>query len=82
MKTIKKSCTILFIIYIEVTFLILQHKIKHTDVSAIGFKTVNPLKTIGKLILFYHFFSELMLITIKIIIMASVVTMVDCEMGD
>ena len=43
MKTINKHGPNLFITYIEVTFLILQHKIQHTDVSAIDFKTVNLL---------------------------------------
>ena len=51
MKTIKKRRAILFIAYIEVTFLHLQHKIHLMDISVIiSFKTDNLLKTIGKLI--------------------------------
>ena len=55
MKTINKRRAILFISYIEVTFLISQHKIQFTDASDIGFKTVNLLKTIGKFIFCYVF---------------------------
>ena len=38
------------ILFIEVTFLNLQHKIQLTDTSVINYKTDNLLKTIGKLI--------------------------------
>ena len=54
-ETKNKQCTLLFIAYIEVTFLILQHKIQLMDASTIGFKTVNLHKTIGKLIFFDTF---------------------------
>ena len=46
----KRQLTTLFTAYIVVRFLNLQHKIQITDTSGIGFKTDNPLKTIGKLI--------------------------------
>ena len=48
----KRQLTTLFTAYIVVRFLNLQHKIQITDNSGIGFKTNNPLKTIGKLIFF------------------------------
>ena len=49
-ETKNKHLITLFISYIEVTFLNLQHKIKLMDTSVISFKTDNLLKTIGKLI--------------------------------
>ena len=47
-ETKNKHRTLLFIAYIEVTFLNLQHKIQLTDTSLISFKTENLLKAIGK----------------------------------
>ena len=44
-ETENKHRTLLFIAYIEVTFLKLQHKIQLTDTSVIIFKTENLLKT-------------------------------------
>ena len=55
METKNKHRGILFILYIEVTFLNLQQKIQLTDTSVISFKTNNILKTIEKLI-FCKFF--------------------------
>ena len=50
LETKKRQLATLFTAYIVVRFLNLQHKIQITDTSGIGFKTDNPLKTIGKLI--------------------------------
>ena len=55
-KTINKHRAILFIAYIEETFLILQHKIQHTDASVIGtLKTVLSTQKSWKIDFLYVF---------------------------